>query len=177
VAAEFDFLFDGPAKAKTTIALAHGAGAGMDSPFLNYFAKGLGKQGFRVVRFNYPYMTAKLIIGKGKPPDREPVLRETWLTVIKKLGPKGIVIGAKSMGGRIASLVADDRNADSYFPRPLGDPVASSSFSSSASRVMETSGGSQLFVPSSLNGASMYARALLDTLPLATPSVLRTSIA
>jgi hypothetical protein len=42
------------------------------------------------------------------PPDREPVLRETWLTVIKLLGVRKLAIGGKSMGGRIASLVADE---------------------------------------------------------------------
>jgi predicted alpha/beta-hydrolase family hydrolase len=108
LAANLDFLFDGPAKAATTIALAHSAGAGMDSPFMEFFAKRLSKRGFRVVRFNYPYMTARLVTGKAKPPDREPVLRETWLNVIEKLGPKGLVFGGKSMGGRIASLVADE---------------------------------------------------------------------
>lgn len=106
--ADPDFLFDGPAKAKTTIALAHGAGAAMDSPFMEFFTKGLGKHGFRVVRFEFPYRAAQRVTGKAKPPDREPVLRETWLSVIKRLGAKGLVIGGKSMGGRIASLVADE---------------------------------------------------------------------
>jgi predicted alpha/beta-hydrolase family hydrolase len=122
-----DFLFDGPAKATTTIALAHGAGAGMDSPFMEFFAKGLGKQGFRVVRFEFPYMASKRVPGKAKPPDREPVLRETWLKVIKKLGPKRLVIGGKSMGGRIASLVADEAGVAGlvclgYPFHPVGKP-------------------------------------------------------
>jgi hypothetical protein len=102
-----DFLCDGPAKAKTTIVLAHGAGAPMDSPFMDFFANGLGKQGCRVVRFEFPYMANKRVTDKGKPPDLEPVLREAWLKVIEKLGPKALVIGGNSMGGRIASLVAD----------------------------------------------------------------------
>src|SRR5262249_18414712 len=95
-------------KAKCTIALAHGAGAGMDSPFMAYFANELGNKGYRVVRFEFPFMASKRRTGKGKPPDREQVLRETWLKVIEKLGSKGLVIGGKSMGGRIASLVADE---------------------------------------------------------------------
>src|SRR3954447_21250692 len=49
-----DLSIDGPARATTTIALAHG-GAGMDSPFLNFLAKGLGERGFRVVRIGYPW--------------------------------------------------------------------------------------------------------------------------
>jgi predicted alpha/beta-hydrolase family hydrolase len=101
-----DFLFDGPAKA--TIALAHGTAAAMDSPFMEFFAQGLGKRGLRFVRFEFPYMASKQVTGKAKPPDREPVLRETWLKVIEKLGANGLVIGGKSMGGRIASMVADE---------------------------------------------------------------------
>jgi predicted alpha/beta-hydrolase family hydrolase len=49
----------------------------MDSPFLDFFARGLGKRGVRVVRFEYPYMASQRRTGKKKPPDREPVLRET----------------------------------------------------------------------------------------------------
>ena len=103
-----ELLFDGPSGASTTIALAHGAGAAMDSPFMNFFAEGLGKRGFRVVRFEFPYMASKRATGKQKPPDREPVLRGTWMRVIEKLDANGLVIGGKSMGGRIASLFADE---------------------------------------------------------------------
>src|SRR5271157_5603107 len=103
-----ELLIDGPSDADRTIVLAHGAGAPMDSPFMAYFATELGKRRFRVVRFEFPYMANKRATGKGKPPDREPVLRDTWLKVIEKLGAKGLVIGGKSMGGRIASLIADE---------------------------------------------------------------------
>jgi predicted alpha/beta-hydrolase family hydrolase len=99
----------------------------MDSPFLAFFAKGLGERGFRVVRFEYPYMAAKRATGRQKPPDREPVLRDTWLKVVKLLGPKGLVIGGKSMGGRIASLVADEAGVAGlvclgYPFHPVGKP-------------------------------------------------------
>ena len=59
-----ELLFDGPADAATTIALAHGAGAGMDSPFMDFFAKSLGQHGFRIVRFEYPYMASQRSTGK-----------------------------------------------------------------------------------------------------------------
>jgi hypothetical protein len=122
-----EFLFDGPAKAATTIALAHGAGAGMDSPFLEFFAHGLGERGIRVARFEFPYMAAKRATGKAKPPDREPALRQAWLSVVETLGPKGLVIGGKSMGGRIASLVADEAGVAGlvclgYPFHPVGNP-------------------------------------------------------
>jgi predicted alpha/beta-hydrolase family hydrolase len=103
-----ELLIDGPGNAATTIALAHGAGAAMDSPFMEFFAKGLGRLGLRVARFEFPYMASKRATGKAQPPDREPVLRSTWLRVIELLGAKGLTIGGKSMGGRIASLVADE---------------------------------------------------------------------
>jgi predicted alpha/beta-hydrolase family hydrolase len=45
---------------------------------------------------------------RKRPPDREPVLRQTWLDVVAQLGRERLVIGGKSMGGRIASLVADE---------------------------------------------------------------------
>ncbi|MGZ5426434.1 MAG: alpha/beta family hydrolase, partial [Thermoanaerobaculia bacterium] len=95
-----------------TLVLAHGAGAPMDSPFLEAIAKGIASAGFRVARFEFPYMRARREEGKKRPPDRGPVLSESWREVIRALsgaeGPRGLVIGGKSLGGRIASLVADE---------------------------------------------------------------------
>ena len=102
-----DFLFDGPEKADTTIAIAHGAGAPMDTAFMETFAVGLGNHGFRVVRFEFPYMVERRENGKKRPPNPARVLLETWEAVIADLGPKNLVIGGKSMGRRIASMVAD----------------------------------------------------------------------
>lgn len=101
-------LLTGPARPKWSVALAHGAGAPMDSPFMEAFAHGLAENGFRVVRFEFPYMAARRQNGKSRPPDREPVLRATWLKVIEPLNRARLVIGGKSMGGRIASLIADE---------------------------------------------------------------------
>jgi predicted alpha/beta-hydrolase family hydrolase len=122
-----DLLFDGPTDAPTTIALAHGAGAPVDSPFMEFFAKELGKRGFRVARFEFPYMASKRATGKGGPPDREPVLRATCLRVIELLGKERLVIGGKSMGGRIASLLADEAGVAGliclgYPFHPVGKP-------------------------------------------------------
>lgn len=122
-----DFLFSGPPTALATIALAHGAGAGMDTPFLAFFAEGLAAAGIRVARFEFSYMAQRRQTGKQRPPDREPVLRETWLAVIEQLGARNLVIGGKSMGGRIASLVADEAKVAGlvclgYPFHPVGNP-------------------------------------------------------
>lgn len=103
-----DVLIDGSAKAKWTIALAHGAGAPMDSEFMTTIAEGLAARQFQVVRFEFPYMAERRKSGRKKPPDREPVLRQTWLDMVAALKPERLIIGGKSLGGRIASLVADE---------------------------------------------------------------------
>ncbi len=101
-------LTDGPADSPVTIALAHGAGAGMDHEFMTAFAEGLADAGLRVVRFEFPYMAERRRTGKRRPPNREPVLREAWHQVIDYLDAPTLIIGGKSMGGRIASLIADE---------------------------------------------------------------------
>lgn len=104
-----DFLFNGPAAAATTLALAHGAGGPMDSPFLDRVAEGVAAEGFRVARFEFPYMRARRKGGKRGAPDRPPVLRQAWLDAVGYLAGAGrLVIGGKSLGGRVASMVADE---------------------------------------------------------------------
>ena len=105
-------LIDGEPSAARTLALAHGAGAAMDSPFLNDFAAQVAAAGIRVVRFEFPYMAARRQ-GQRRPPDREPVLLQTWRDVVATLAAdvaarRQLAIGGKSMGGRIASMVADE---------------------------------------------------------------------
>lgn len=98
-----DFLRDGPADAPVRLVLAHGAGAPASSPFMNAVASGLAARGVAVARFDFPYMRA----GTRKPPDRESVLLEAWRSVVAELG-SGWAIGGKSLGGRMASMVADE---------------------------------------------------------------------
>ena len=129
-----EIIFHGSPRAQILVALAHGAGAGMDSPFMDYVSSGLAERGLRVARFEFPYMQRSRQTGKRRPPDRAAVLLETWQAVIKKLRPrlkkgnKKLVIGGKSMGGRIASMVAADENVDGlvclgYPFHPPGKPV------------------------------------------------------
>lgn len=104
-----DFLFDGDTNAARIVILAHGAGAAMDSPFMAFFAQGLADHGLRVARFEFPYMAERRNSGKKRGPDRPAVLEETWRAAITALGdPSRLIIGGKSMGGRIASLIADE---------------------------------------------------------------------
>jgi predicted alpha/beta-hydrolase family hydrolase len=98
------FLIDGPSDAKHTFVFAHGAGGPMVSPFMKTIARGIAAAGIRVVRFEFPYMAAR-----RRRPDPQKVLLECWRYVVSELGdPGNLVIGGKSMGGRMASLVADE---------------------------------------------------------------------
>ncbi len=102
------FLFDGPDDARITVALAHGAGAPMDSDFMAYFAEALGARGIRVARFEFPYMAKRREDGRKRPPDRAPVLLDFYSAVAAELGTDRLVVAGKSMGGRIASMIADE---------------------------------------------------------------------
>lgn len=120
-------IFDGPADARQSLVLAHGAGAGMQTPFMDAVAQGVAEKGVRVVRFEFTYMESQRETGKKKPPDREPALRQRWLDVIARVQASELFIGGKSMGGRIASLIADDVGAKGlvclgYPFHPVGKP-------------------------------------------------------
>ncbi|MCV3736672.1 alpha/beta hydrolase [Rhizobium sp. TRM96647] len=106
------FLFDGPADAPITILLAHGAGAPMDSASMTAAAHALAVEGLRVARFEFAYMAARRTDGARKPPPRAETLKPEYLDAVRALGASGpLVIGGKSMGGRVASMIADDLHA------------------------------------------------------------------
>ena len=102
------FLFDGPEDARVTIMLAHGAGAPMDSASMNATARALAGAGFRIVRFEFAYMAARRN-GERRPPPRAEKVMPDYLAAIGDLGPTAgpLIIGGKSMGGRVASMIAD----------------------------------------------------------------------
>lgn len=90
------------------LVLAHGAGAPMDSEFMNAIAERMGDAGVEVVRFEFDYMAKRREDGTRRPPDRMPKLVARFEDVIAEAGPPSeLVIGGKSMGGRIASMIAD----------------------------------------------------------------------
>lgn len=109
-------LIDGPDDAPVTIALAHGAGAPMDSPFMVAFAEGLAAKGLKCVRFEFPYMHQRRVDGKKRPPNTAKILMETWREVAQHLGHENLIVGGKSMGGRMASMLARELEDE-------GDPV------------------------------------------------------
>jgi len=100
------YLTDGENNAPLFL-FAHGAGAGMDHGFMQQVAAGLASNGIKVVRFNFPYMVKRGEDGKKRPPDRAPKLLEAFEQVIVEHSTVPIVIGGKSMGGRMASLLGD----------------------------------------------------------------------
>ena len=95
------------ARTETTLILGHGAGAPQSSEFMVGFAEALAARGADVVTFNFPYMEA----GR-RLPDRSETLEACFRDVIRAareradLAAGRLVIGGKSLGGRMASHVA-----------------------------------------------------------------------
>lgn len=104
-----EFLELGTKSARATVLLAHGAGAPMDSPGMTGIAEALAAVDLRVVRFEFAYMAARRTESTRKPPPRADKLIPEYLGAIEKLQADGpLIIGGKSMGGRVASMIADD---------------------------------------------------------------------
>ena len=98
-----------------TVVLGHGAGANQSSGFMRMFAKGLASRGLDVMTFNFVYMEQ----GRSVP-DQKPKLESCFRAVIeaalkhKKLKKNRLVIGGKSMGGRIASQVMAGEEREAF---------------------------------------------------------------
>lgn len=90
-----------------TLVLAHGAGAGHDHPFMRLCGRELSARGLHIVTFNFPYIQAR-----RRVPDRADLLEAAYLAVIDAVRGRAVfagaplVLGGKSMGGRMASHVA-----------------------------------------------------------------------
>ena len=81
----------------------------MDSPFMDRVALAMGERGIRVGRFEFPYMAERRQTGKRRPPNKAKVLLQCWRELVAAVGPADKVwIGGKSMGGRMATMVADE---------------------------------------------------------------------
>ena len=121
-------LENGPENALATVLFAHGAGAGITSPFMEAVAAGMAGPELRVVRFEFPYMTTVRETGRKRPPDRAPVLLDFYRELAdRRRGSGKLILAGKSMGGRMASLIADEIGADGlvvfgYPFHPVGKP-------------------------------------------------------
>lgn len=94
--------------------LAHGAGAPMDSPFMTQLSAALVKAGVRVWRFEFSYMAQRRQDGRRRPPPPAPRLLAEWRAVLadptlSSANAAGVFIGGKSLGGRLASLLAAEQ--------------------------------------------------------------------
>jgi len=113
-----DWLHLAPKKPLATLILAHGAGAAMDSDFMTTLCEALAGEGIATARFEFPYMAQRRRGGGRRPPDRQAVLLECWREKYRDLKSHGgatpLLIGGKSMGGRMASLVAEELQPDGF---------------------------------------------------------------
>lgn len=103
----------GPDDATTTLLFAHGAGAGMDSPVLQMLASQIADRGIKTVRFEFEYMAARRSAGSRRPPPPVSNLCEEYRAFLRiraaeRRQGNTLLIGGKSLGGRIASLIADE---------------------------------------------------------------------
>lgn len=103
----------GPTGASSRLLLAHGAGAAMDSPFMELFASMLSARGIAVTRFEFAYMAARRNGGSRKPPPRADRLTDEYKAAVAHVAAdmtarQRLFIGGKSMGGRVASMIAGD---------------------------------------------------------------------
>ena len=88
---------------KALFVCAHGAGGHKDDAGMLRLARALEPAGFEVVRFNFPYRD------KGsKRIDPMEVLKKSFSSQVGRILPtsKKLVIGGRSMGGRVASMLA-----------------------------------------------------------------------
>jgi predicted alpha/beta-hydrolase family hydrolase len=93
------------------ILLAHGAGLGMTSPFMEAIATTLAARGFIVMRFNYAYQELITKTGRKRPPEKKQVLVETHLAAYNTLAAlypgRPMLFAGKSMGSRMGSYLAE----------------------------------------------------------------------
>ena len=103
-----DFLISGPAQAPARFLCAHGAGAGMETAFLAAMAALLAERGIATLRFEFAYMAARRQGARKPPPKAERLMGEYRAAVAAVPAGAPLLVGGKSMGGRVASLVADE---------------------------------------------------------------------
>lgn len=122
-------VYSRPVDATATIVVAHGAGAGMEHPFMSGFTRAMHELGYATLRFNFPYREAK-----RRFPDRPPVAIATWRAAMSVAAERAADAGApgeplwvsgKSFGGRMGSMAVAEGMAAAglvYLGYPLHPP-------------------------------------------------------
>lgn len=95
-----------------TLILAHGAGADSQSEFMQFMQREITSDKINVITFDFPYMQRRQQTGKKSPPDRMPKLIESFSEQVRQVTSDVIIIGGKSMGGRVATMIADELKVD-----------------------------------------------------------------
>lgn len=95
-----------------TLILAHGAGADSQSEFMQFMQREITSDKINVITFDFPYMQRRQQTGKKSPPDRMPKLIESFSEQVRQVTSGVIIIGGKSMGGRVATMIADELKVD-----------------------------------------------------------------
>lgn len=108
-----DFLHNRADEPAAHVVLAHGAMAPMDSSFLETYCALVEARGLSVSRFEFAYMAGRRSGGKKRPPPRAELLLEEYREAVEQLGVDSeakvpLIVGGKSLGGRVASMVAQD---------------------------------------------------------------------
>jgi uncharacterized protein len=110
-------LDTGPPNAAYRIILAHGAGAGITFSFMEQVSDLLTERAFAVTRFEFAYMAARRTGGPRRPPPKAEILAQEYATFLDHVSsqkPRGqkLLIGGKSLGGRVASLMAAEAHRE-----------------------------------------------------------------
>lgn len=111
-----DFFIDKPKAAKARLLLAHGAGAGSDSDFMQQLSALLVSHNIEVWRFNFAYMQRFIATGKRSLPDKMPPLQQQFVHAINTCPDDlPLFIAGKSMGGRVATLLHEQVRVKAVF--------------------------------------------------------------
>lgn len=106
-----NIISNGVTEPRAVVILAHGAGAGADSDFMRQLSDRFAASKILVYRFNFGYMQKAIDEARRRPPGKIEGLQAEYQTVLNQVSAETCLpvwVGGKSMGGRIASMIAND---------------------------------------------------------------------
>lgn len=111
-----DIIINNASEPKARLLLAHGAGAGAQSEFMQQLAQQLAAHNIEVWRFNFAYMQRFIDSGKRSLPAKMPLLQQEFMQQLDNCpADLALFIGGKSMGGRVASLLSSHHSVRAVF--------------------------------------------------------------